>query len=571
MKKITLFFLMCCLFLVGFIACGAKESSHVSDSTSPEEQGSSDTTTQSTTTLKTTTAPPAFLFDTDYTPVLPTPDVPETVYIMSKPSSIDDRLTAVSVQGVLAKSSGNRIIIEYDKSVTNFITTIKSHYRGTCTFKTASSVWTYLKQNPTAVKGYILTDLGDDSINVATSLAGLLHAVIVTRSNRSSADTLGLSCLVDVTDKDDAWLRQSEYFAKLNRDVAFMLTPNNVECLRDYAIFNEAYFFTDADTTQLALRNRVSFMNPGFTVLGWNNNCGEHGTVSALSALNGCLIPSDYAKNLATLASFPLKEAKQKTEIVTTNGKGKHTVCLVMSDGDNLQWILNDFMTSDKWYASFRRGKFPFSFGLPASTVDIASPALVYYYKNMKKTDEFIMELSGLGYTFPSKWKDATALADMQRKVVESMKRTDMSVLEILDDVTLSQSVVDTYYQGFLTDSAIQGALYIDYGNYAAYNGKIFWTGGKPIVTAKYRLWAGTDEIEDIAAAINRATTNEKNAGAYTFVTVHAWSGLDENGNLVANGNTMEAVYKLVSLLDEDVELVTPSVLIDRITNNVKH
>ena len=562
MKKYLVFLTLTLVFVVALTltACGAD-----TDTAAETLPG---TTVAITTTV---VATKQFTFDGEFTPVLPTPSAPDKLYTLSRPAKANDLLTAVSLQGILAKSSGDRLIIEYDKSVSNMIAVIKTYYRDTCDFKTLSNIWTYLAENPTAVKGYILTDLGDDSINVATSLAGLLEAIIVTKENENKATELGLSCLIDVTDQDDSWLRKSEYFEKLNKDVCFMLNPNGIEFLRDYAIFNNAYLFTDADVAQMNLRARVSQMNPGFTVLGWNNNCGEHGTVTALSSVNGCLIPADYAKNLATLSSYPLKEAHQKTKEITTNGKDKHTVCLVMSDGDNMQWVLNDFMTSPKWYASIRRGKFPFAWGLPASTIDIASPAFMYYYKNMKPTDEFIMELSGLGYTFPSKWKDMDALALMQSKVVDSMKRSDMSVLEILDDVTLTQSVVDTYYQGFLTDPAIQGAFYLDYSNYAAYNGKIFWTNGKPIVTAKYRLWAGTDSIEDIAASINRATTNETKAGAYTFITVHAWSGMDENGNFSANGNTMEAVYKLVSLLDDDVELVTPTEFIERITENLDH
>ncbi|MBQ7364235.1 MAG: hypothetical protein IJW46_01410 [Clostridia bacterium] len=568
MKKISLILMLILLFAlsVSLIACHTDQTTQETTTALPT------TNTPTSTTESLVSVPPItkqFLLDAEIETVLPTPKMPSLLYTMAPPDTKDDLLSAVSLQGILAATSDERIVISYDKSAQNFTTVIKTYYKDTCSFKNLSSVWYYLKQHPTVVKGYILTDLGDDSVNVATSLAGILEAIIVTPENESNAKANGLTCLLDVREYDDAWLRKSEYFARLNKDITFMLSPDGIEFLRDYAIFNHAYLFTDADTSQLSLRSRVSHMNPGFTVLGWNNNCGEHGTVSVLSALNGCLIPADYAKNIATLASYPLASAHQKTKDTAASGKGKHTVCLVMSDGNNLQWVLNDFMTSSKWFSSMKRGKFPFAWGLPAAMIDIASPAFMYYYKNMKANEEYIMELSGLGYTFPSKWKDKNALATMQSKVIESMKRADMSVLEILDDVTLSQTVVDTYYQGFLKDEAILGALYIDYGNYAAYQGKIFWTNQKPLVTAKYRLWAGTDSIEDIAAAINRASTDETSEHAYTFITVHAWSGLDSDGNFVAGGNTMEAVYQLVTMLDKDVELVTPSEFLSRITENV--
>jgi len=568
MKKIVFLLTLLLLFALSLSLCSCSNTVDPTTSATSNQPAVS-TTAQPSIDLPTFTK--QFDVSSPVNPVLPTPNAPTMLYTVSRPAATEDLLTAVSLQGVLSLTSNDRIIINHDKSVANFITVIKTYYKETCSFKNLSSVWVYLKDNASTVKGYILTDLGDDSVNVATSLAGIMEAIIVTKDNEEKAQLYGLTCLLDVTDKDDAWLRDSEYFSSLNKDIAFMLNPNGIEFLRDYAIFNKAYLFTDTDSNQLKLRSRVSHMNPGFTVFGWNNTCGEHGTVSTFSALNGCLIPSDYAKNLSTLASYPLAKAYQKTKAPSTSGNDKHTVCLVMSDGDNMQWVLNDFMTSPKWFSSMKRGKFPFAWGMPAALSDVASPALMYYYKNMKASEEYIMELSGLGYTFPSKWTDMNALASMQNKVVDSMKRTDMSVLEILDDVNLTQSVVDKYYSGFLKDDSIEGIFYIDYGNYAKYRGEIFWIGEKPLVTAKYRLWADTDSIESIAAAINRASTDETNQNAYTFITVHAWSGLDSDGNFVANGNTMEAVYKLVSLLDEDVELVTPSEFMTRLSQNVSH
>ena len=97
---------------------------------------------------------------------------------------------------------------------------------------------------------------------------------------------------------------------------------------------------------------------------------------------------------------------------------------------------------------------------------------------------------------------------------------------------------------------------------------------GKPLITARYRLWADVGEaatIEGIAKALNKGSTNPANPLAYSFVIIHAWSGLDGNGNFVNGGNTMNAVAKLVELLDDDVELVTPEEFVSRVTENVKH
>ena len=41
-----------------------------------------------------------------------------------------------------------------------------------------------------------------------------------------------------------------------------------------------------------------------------------------------------------------------------------------------------------------------------------------------------------------------------------------------------------------------------------------------------------------------------------------------KNGKLAEHGNTMDAVAELLSMLDEDVEVVTPSVFMNRLIQN---
>ncbi|MBR5616137.1 MAG: hypothetical protein IKW66_04890, partial [Clostridia bacterium] len=55
----------------------------------------------------------------------------------------------------------------------------------------------------------------------------------------------------------------------------------------------------------------------------------------------------------------------------------------------------------------------------------------------------------------------------------------------------------------------------------------------------------------------------------YTFIIVHAWSGLDADGNFAPSGDTMAAVAKLISLLDADVEVVGASEFMNRIKDNL--
>ena len=83
---------------------------------------------------------------------------------------------------------------------------------------------------------------------------------------------------------------------------------------------------------------------------------------------------------------------------------------------------------------------------------------------------------------------------------------------------------------------------------------------GKPLISARYRLWNNRkgSSPEEIAASINAASKDPAKVDSYSLVAVHAWSGIDENGDFIEGGNTMLAVQRLVDALGEDVVLVTP-------------
>ena len=122
----------------------------------------------------------------------------------------------------------------------------------------------------------------------------------------------------------------------------------------------------------------------------------------------------------------------------------------------------------------------------------------------------------------------------------------------------------------FTMQNGVQGIFYTDYANYAGYEGKILWSNGVPVVSARYRLWGGIGgcDPESIAKAINRAPTSIFDENSYSFIIVHAWSGMDSEGKFGAGGDTMAAVEKLISLLDDDVQVVSASEFFNRLIEN---
>ena len=493
------------------------------------------------------------------------------IYRMSQPSGISDGLLGASIQGLAAKHTDEQVLftsgaIEFYLPYiqNNWGTKIESSVGGK-----AVNLQNLAEHYKDYIKGYILCSMndGDDSIDVAVSLAGVMDAVIATKANRKMLENLGFECLLDVTECDDNWLRESEYWDKLNREIAFEQPNGMAPKLVDYAVLCGSYFNFYNGRNSKEHKQMYEFLDDNAVVFGYNNTLGEFDTVKSFSEMNIQMIPSDHASNISTLSGFTTQQLEQKTvQDAAVDAENVHTVCFLMSDGDNMQWIVNDFSTTSKWYGSPLRGSFDIGWGIPPTSVDLIAPMASYLYDNMTERDEFVMELSGLGYTFPSKWASEPR-QKMTAQLAEYMKRSDLRFAEILDDNGFKADTL----ADFTMQDGIDGLFYIEYSNYAGKNGKIIWTNGKPAVSAKSRLWADLSDgqIDAIAARINKGSTDVKSEKAYSFIIVHAWSGM-KDGKLVGGGNTMEAVEALIAKFNENVEVVTPGEFMDRLIANCK-
>jgi len=491
------------------------------------------------------------------------------IYTIPEPSSFSDKLTLGTLQGLVANNCDDQILI-YSGAYDNYRNYIKNVWK--CSFKNTVknkgvTLANLLEHYKDGVSGYILASPSQtsESGSVAISLAGVLNAIVVTSENENLCKSLGMDCLIDVTSKTDSWLRSSEYWDMLSRSVALEQPLEMAPKLVDYAVMSHAYFSFYSGKNRNEHSDKYSFLDKNGVVFGYNNTLGEYDTVYSFGSLSLQMIPSDHAYNLSTLSGFRLNTIEQKTkEVVGNTTKRVHTVCLVMSDGDNVQWLMNDFTASTKWFGNGKRGDFCMGWGLPATAIDLVAPMNEYLYDKMSENDEFIMQLSGLGYTFPSKWSSA-AREQMAEKLAEYMTRTDLHYAEILDDNGMNTTTLSA----FTKQEGIDGLFYIDYSNYAGKGGQILWSNDKPTVAARYRLWANTSDgsIEAIAKSINRLSTNPTSEKAYSFIIVHAWSGLS-GSNLAEGGNTMDAVAKLLESFDSDVEVVTPSEFMSRIIQN---
>ncbi len=469
-------------------------------------------------------------------------------------------LTVGSLQGVLANASKTQLLIK-DGAWQKYLPYIDADISEARPDGGSWDVPSLLGKFSSVLNGYVLCD--DAGAAAAVTVAGVLQAVIIPEQLEAAAVGAGLEKLEDVRGWDDSKLRGSVYWRRVNDKTAVEQPVSLAPKLVDLAVMAGAYFgFSDSDDAK-AHKKLFSFLKDNSVVFGWNNTLGEYNTVRTLSELNVCLIPADHGCNYSTLSGLGGEALVQNVRGSAVEASQAHTVCLVMSDGDNLQWITSMF-DDGAHYGSQVRGSFAMGWGLPASIGSVAAPMAEYLYDAQTENDEFITQISGLGYTFPSKWNNSAALNVMADGLAEQMALNGSRVACVLDDGGFDSKALDV----IVSRDGIDALFYFDYSDYAGMKGAVRTVSGKPVIAARHKLWSGISGCspEEIAACVNAAPTAPSDPDSYSLIVIHAWSGLDGNGSFVPYGDTMAAVEKLVSLFDSDVRLVTPSEFVSLIS-----
>jgi len=563
MKKITailLAFLMLLSAIVSLVACNDDTQKETEGETILETEADTESETEEETEEQTESETIAEVLEEIKENHLPNAKKARVLYYRPDYATMSEKALGTSLQGLAAKHSDEQIITKTD-TLSQIAPYMESIWG--VTFAETLNGESYTLQSLTEhyvamgfIKGYILcADDNHETYNVGVSLAGVLDALLATAETEQMLKDMGLTCLIDVTDKNDAWLRQSEYWDLINKDVSFEQSAGMMETLGDYAILCGSYYNYYDGLVPEEHMAMYEFLNDNAIVFGWNNTIGEFGAVNTFGQINVCMVPSDFCNSLSTYSGFDIESLDQKrNDNSPADKENVHTVAFLMTDGDNLQWLMNTFTHGTNWYASPLRGSFDMSWGLPATAIEMNAPLVQYLYDSMTDRDEFIMSLSGIGYTFVSHFSEE-ARKEMTAELATYMERADLRYAQILDNGGWKKEI----FADFTEHDAIEGLLYIDYVHYDGMNGSIMWTNGKPTVAARYAYSGSMEEpyFEHVITKVNKASTNPSKRNAYSLITVHCWSsGLNE-----VNG--------LIEAFDEDVDVVTVSEFMDRIIHNL--
>jgi hypothetical protein len=483
---------------------------------------------------------------------------PTTLYEISTAAMTPaERTMIATLQGIVSRHSAEQIYIHpHVGGYETWLADLAANY-GVARIE-VSDPWWLVDHFSAYVSGYLLWQGGDSSVNAATSLAGIEEALAVETSIEADAIAAGLALVGDLRGLDEAWVL-ANYADDLNRLAAFEQKEGFDLQLRDYGVLSGALFFYDGNS---AWRDTVAdFLDEDAMTYGWGDaTLGEDTFVGASSDRGVFTLAADHAHNLAPLSGIPATPLLQATHDTPTAETGVHYVAFLMSDGDNVQWLLGDFPVDGRWFGSADRGSFDMGYGIAPILAELAPSVLAWYYEQSSTApgrDFFVVGPSGGGYFYPSRYP-AAALAAQTTRLAGWMGLADLNLVQILDFGAFESTYL---WDDYTEHDEIDGLFYLEYADYSDAHGRVGWSGGKPVIGARTKLWEG---LADSDAA---SVTNRLNAGlldptspeGYSLVSVAAWS------------ESVTKVKNIVDALDADVRVVTPGALAHLIRENVPH
>jgi hypothetical protein len=425
-----------------------------------------------------------------------------------------------------------------------------------------SSPTFFINRYRNMLSGYVLYDraVNADSINIATSIAGVTNALLVDPSTLAYATAAGLPLIADARNMTYGQV-YAAYNSQFNKDMLFHQDTTKNDSLRDFAILNHGFMYY---TDPTALNPYAASQNHQGRIFGWGPS--EFDLFSQASQNNQQVVASDWCWSSSTTAKWKVPLAKQQWHAPANlaTQPGKHYVAFVMSDGDNVQVLTGGWATDPKAFGSPYRGNFNMTWDMTSTLAEMNPVAFNYYYQHASSgahKDSFISS-GGAGLTFPSQYPDNAGLV---ASISQSMKSADQRVISVLDP-TYDTS---TLYP-ILDDPQVMGMMFKTYCCY--YQGRygiLDWHNGKPILSVEYSLWDGADTAQSIANALNASTHQDAihDPASYSIVNVHPWSTLGPTGS--GSGDPMSNLNQLVQWLDPTkVEVVTLEELMVHLRNN---
>lgn len=464
------------------------------------------------------------------------------------PSDAPHQALAASIQGIL-NQDGPNVWIRARSLHAFVLERVQDRFSPSVT----TDPWELVRSNRARFAGFLACHVTNHTLNLATSLAGPRRALVVDTSLRQTALDLGLPEIADLRAIPAATTFE-RYGTECARGILVHQPISKPFHLRDLAIARKAW--VDFEPATGGLAERVRQLGPDTEVLGWGSE--EESFVRDSTRGGGWVIPADWALNLSAHRWLhdPAPQPNPPPAPAPTQ-PGERIVTFVISDGDNVQWLLGGFATQPGFWSSPRRGTFPVTWELAPRLAELAPAADAWLHRTATPVDAFIGGPSGGGYYFPHHAPDP---ARMARRSADALAFAGLRITSILNSGG-SPDEADV----LLADPRIDAVLYKDYAPYNRRQGAVSWHHGKPAVAYRHLLWEQKDRNgnlrpdwlpEGVASAIAASPGDPTSSTeAFSVVQVHAWS-------FRSQGGPMEAIHETIRRLPPRTRVVTAPDLI---------
>jgi hypothetical protein len=381
----------------------------------------------------------------------------------------------------------------------------------------------------------------DCSVNVATSLAGILDGIMVDESLQPQAEKHGLKMLMDVRDKDQAWCFAT-YKDRFNRRMLCTQDPRKINT-RDLAVAQKAFTVYGYDPPMAAA---MEWLEPLSPILGWNG--GDEFKTTEMSTHWGHIqTATDWCMNLPVLMAGT-KGARQ-SRLTSLDPRAidwkdtRSAVSFVITDGDNVQWYLGNFFRGREgsYWSSPDRGKIPFGWSCPFAHLSQLCPEAIDYAVETRSANDWFIEWGGgyyypdlFGLSRPNRWE---LLAQHARRTWALMQKSNTRIIGFNVRKADSADALKAYQVFAGQTDGLLAILVFEYARYEGAAGKVFWVKDRngldvPVISARYSIWnhlnrrprAGTPAkiAREIRQTVESAQPGE--LPRYDWVIAHAWS-----------------------------------------------
>jgi len=439
--------------------------------------------------------------------------------------SVPMKLLMVSLQGVLAKTEPRlyfhpSILNSYDPAHEEEVRWLNEmETKWDVTSETASDPWAVFDSFVDEIEGYIVYDPDvPQTVNLATTLAGLENAVIAHPDLIADLNARGLTAVMDLRGQfvDNVALYTwafDEVWPEANQTIVAFLDDNSYP-LRDYLVANNIFVF-QLDPHHYAerplLETILSTMPANIPILGWPLD--ELLGVIIFSQHGKFHIATDHVSNLSAHSGLPRPELSQTHITEWPEVENKIHIAFAYTDGDSIAYM-NRWMAD--WWDDPAFDTLPLGWEISANQVDLGPDVIGYFYDRLTENNVIIGPACGIGYIYPSHYPDLDAFLALTD---EYMQMADMRTIWLInDDLTLPDDIANQY--GEVLDLL---GIFIDYWPNSD-KGWYMTSNGTPVLRSHYVYLVGPEQIPGILddAAIEKEFLYP-DMPTFVFIGVNGW------------------------------------------------